>query len=299
MLSDLAGKFAGSDSGLHLGQIADADGREVRAKYLRHHPDARQSATVKHGVVPASSSSPGVISLSTTVPAIGERMMASGAGSGPAVLNVLDGLRRTCSETQRLQGGIAVGLGVDRIGFCLRRFALRDAIVLEQILVRIGQPAVGLGGGERLAIGADGGGEVGRIHRRQRIPLLTWSPRRDQQPRHRAGEGRQHAGGLIVVEVHRAGGLDRLAKFGRRDGVQLDVLSLRRRQRHIAAAVRPAARRQLCASSRRHRRSHRHERQRNRGIRSGCRRRHSAEQFIFHVAPSLNSARCHQPPPSA
>jgi hypothetical protein len=35
------------------------------------------SATVKHGVVPACSSSPGVISFSTTVPAIGARMVPS------------------------------------------------------------------------------------------------------------------------------------------------------------------------------------------------------------------------------
>ena len=38
-----------------------------------------RSATVKHGVVPACSSSPGVMSFSTTVPAIGERMMPSDA----------------------------------------------------------------------------------------------------------------------------------------------------------------------------------------------------------------------------
>ena len=41
-----------------------------------------RSATVKHGVVPACRSSPGVISFSTTVPAIGERIMPSGRETG-------------------------------------------------------------------------------------------------------------------------------------------------------------------------------------------------------------------------
>ncbi len=39
-------------------------------------------ATVKHGVVPASNSSPGVISFSTTVPVIGERINPSGREIG-------------------------------------------------------------------------------------------------------------------------------------------------------------------------------------------------------------------------
>ena len=135
---------------------------------------------------------------------------------------------------ERLQGGVAVGLGVDGVGFRLLRFALGDAVMLEQILVQVGQPAVGLGGGERLAIGADGRRKVGRIHRRQRLAFLDLVAEGNQQPRHRTGEGRQHAGGLIVVEIDHPGGLDRLVKFGRLDGVKLDVLPLGRRQRHIA-----------------------------------------------------------------
>ena len=41
-----------------------------------------RSATVKHGVVPACSSCPGVISFSTTVPAIGARMMPCARATG-------------------------------------------------------------------------------------------------------------------------------------------------------------------------------------------------------------------------
>ena len=42
----------------------------------------------------------------------------------------------------------------------------------EQVLVDVGEPAVGLGGGERLAVGADRRGEVGRIDHRQRLARL-------------------------------------------------------------------------------------------------------------------------------
>ena len=78
------------------------------------------------------------------------------------------------SNVQRdecLQRGVAVGLGVGGVGFRLLRFALRNAVMLDQILVQVGKPAVGLGGGERLAIGADGRRKVGRIHLRQRVVL--------------------------------------------------------------------------------------------------------------------------------
>ena len=70
--------------------------------------------------------------------------MPSDARHRPAFLNVLDGLRSNVQRDQRLQGGVAVGLGVDGVGFRLLRFALRNAVVLEQILVQVGQPAVGL-----------------------------------------------------------------------------------------------------------------------------------------------------------
>jgi len=60
-----------------------------------------------------------------------------------------------------LQGGVAVSLGIDGIGFCLLCFALSYAVMLDKILIQVGEPAVGLGGGERLAISADGRREVG------------------------------------------------------------------------------------------------------------------------------------------
>ena len=100
-----------------------------------------RSATVKHGVVPAVSSSPGVISFSTTVPAIGERIMPSGSRNRPACLKVLDGLRINVQRDECLQRGVAVRLGVGGIGLGLLLFALGHAVVLEQILVHVGHPA--------------------------------------------------------------------------------------------------------------------------------------------------------------
>ena len=168
-----------------------------------------RSATVKHGVVPACSSCPGVISFSTTVPAIGERMMPSMREIGRPSWMSLMVCAVNIQRDERLQRGVAVGFGVGGVGFGLLCFALRDAVVLQQILVQVGKAAVGLGGGERLAIGADGRGKIGRIHRRQRIAFLDLVAEGNQQPRHRAGERRQHARGLIVVEIDRPGGLDR------------------------------------------------------------------------------------------
>ena len=62
---------------------------------------------------------------------------------------------------QRLQGRVAISLGVGGVGFRLVGFAPRDALMLDEILVQIGQPPVGPGGGERLAVCADRRRKVG------------------------------------------------------------------------------------------------------------------------------------------
>ena len=113
-----------------------------------------RSATVKHGVVPACSSCPGVISFSTTVPAIGARIDAPACRPtrlACAVSAMVCGGH--VERDERLQRGVAVGLGADGVGLRLRGFALRDAVVLQQVLVDVGELAVGLRRGERLAVG--------------------------------------------------------------------------------------------------------------------------------------------------
>ena len=60
-----------------------------------------------------------------------------------------------------VQGGVAISLSVDRVGFCLLRFALGNAVMQDKILVQVGKPAVRLGGGECLTIGADRRCKVG------------------------------------------------------------------------------------------------------------------------------------------
>ena len=62
-----------------------------------------------------------------------------------ACLKVLDGLRINVQRHECLQGGVAVRLGVGGVGLRLLRFALRDAVVLDQILVHVGQPAAASG----------------------------------------------------------------------------------------------------------------------------------------------------------
>ena len=55
-----------------------------------------------------------------------------------------------------MQGGVAIRLGVGSVRLGLLFFALGYAVVLDEILVHVGHPAESLGGGERLAISADG-----------------------------------------------------------------------------------------------------------------------------------------------
>ncbi len=102
--------------------------------------------------------------------------MPSMGADRPAFLNGLDGLRVNIQRDERLQRRVAVGLGVGGIGFGLLFFALGTPWCCDQILVQVGQPAGGLRGGERLAVGADGRGKVGRIHDGQRLAFLDLSP---------------------------------------------------------------------------------------------------------------------------
>src|ERR1700733_5406279 len=83
------------------------------------------------------------------------------ARNRPTFLKVLDALRINLQRDNFLQRGVSVSLGVDGVGLCLLRFALRNAVMLYKILVQVGKPAVGLGGGECLLISADGRRKVG------------------------------------------------------------------------------------------------------------------------------------------
>ena len=100
-----------------------------------------RSATVKAAVVPACRSWPGVISRSTTVPAMGERIRPSMRASGfPARMSLMvpaiDIQRR-----QSLKGGVAIGFGIGGVGLGLFGLALGDALMQHQVLVGIGDTA--------------------------------------------------------------------------------------------------------------------------------------------------------------
>ncbi len=60
-----------------------------------------------------------------------------------------------------MQRCIAVGFGVGGIGLGLGRFALWDAVMLQQIFVQIGEMTVGLRGGEGFLICTDGRRKIG------------------------------------------------------------------------------------------------------------------------------------------
>ena len=93
---------------------------------------------------------------------MGERITPSTRGGGFAGLDILDDWRIDVQREQRLQRRVAVGFGAGGVGLGLLFLAAGNALMLEQVLVHIGQAAGIAGGGQRLAIGADGGGEIGR-----------------------------------------------------------------------------------------------------------------------------------------
>ncbi len=98
-----------------------------------------RSATVKHGVVPACKSSPGVMGRSTTVPAIGRTNQARDARGRLSLLNGFDGLRIHFERNELLQGGFGIGFSIGGINFGLLGFAQADAVMLDQLLVHVRQ----------------------------------------------------------------------------------------------------------------------------------------------------------------
>jgi hypothetical protein len=91
--------------------------------------------------------------------------------NGASLLDGFDGLRRNVQRNERPERRVAVSLGIGGVGLCLLVFALRDTVVLHQVLIQVGNSAVGARGRERLLICADGCSEVRRIHDRQRLAL--------------------------------------------------------------------------------------------------------------------------------
>ena len=245
-----------------------------------------------------------MISFSTTVPAIGARMMPSMRADRPARLDVLDAsadgpaaTTRACSAASRSASALAASVSA-----CCR-LALRDAVVLDEILVQVGQPAVGPRGGERLAVGADGRREVGRIHRRPAdLPCLDLSPGETSS---RVTGPENGASTLVAWSLSKSTtpvvSID-LAKRDRRDGVQADVLPLRRRQRQALLPRRGCGLRASCRLGANSRCSdHAGD-----GDQHGARRRDIPDSASWMLRcrylswrSSARSARCHQPPPSA
>jgi len=223
------------DPGHHLGRVANTDGGQVRAEQPRHDPDTRQ---VSHGEARRRA---GLQQLSGC-----DEPLHHGASHGradgsadvrnrPSLLDGSDGLSGNVQREECPERSVAIGLGIGGVGLSLLVFALRDAVVLDQVLVQVGKPTVGTGGGEGFLIGADGRREIRRIHDRQGVALADLVTLCDEQARHGTREGCQYSGGLIVVEVNRTGALYGAPKPGRRDRIEMNVLPLGGRQSHIAS----------------------------------------------------------------
>ena len=188
---------------------------------------------MKHGVVPACKSWPGVISFSTTVPAIGERMIPARSGSGRFSWMAWIVARINAEGVELLQRRLAVGFGVGRVGLRLLDL-LPGEVVVGKLLGQVGDAAGVLRGRHRLAVSADGRGVIRRGHRRQDVPGFDLRAERDRQPRDRPRDRSQDSGRLVIVEAHRAGRFNRAAEGGRLDRLGVDFDPLRRGQDDVA-----------------------------------------------------------------
>ena len=175
------------------------------------------------------------------------------------------------------QRRVPIRRGRGEVGPGLVEVAPGQRVVGEQLLVQGGDarrvPPRALG----LAVGGDRLGEVGRRHDRERLPALDPGPGRDQDPRDRARDGRDHLGGPVAVEGHRAGGGDAGPVGLWRDllhvnpralrGVELDRADLARRRCGAVAGIAPAR----AAAARGHGGRDQHEGRAERGlIDHGC-----------------------------
>ena len=241
MLSTVPAKGFGADAGHDLGAVADADRREVRAEDLRHDPDARQVGDREARRRAGREQLPGRDQFLRDGARDRRADQSLEARQRPAGLDILDGRGGDLECHERLQCGVAVRLGADGVGLGLVGLALRDTVVLEQVLVEVGEPAGRRRGAERLAVGAHRGGEVGRGDHGQRLAGRDAGAERHEHPRHGTGERREDARRLVVVEVDSAARVDGAAVRRRLDGVEPDALALRGRERH--GARRPRRRR--------------------------------------------------------
>ncbi len=211
-LVHLARKGVGIDSGNHLRRVADAHGGEVRAEQLCHHPDTRQIGNGKAGRGPCLEQLAGRDELLHHGPGHRRANDPCRRRHRPSFADGIDGLGRNLQRDQRSERRVAVRFGVGGVGLRLRVFALRDPVVLQQVFIQVGELAVGTRRRDGLLIRADGRCEVRRIHGRERLALGHLVSDRHQRARHRSGEGRQHAGGLVVVEIDRGCRLHSTAK---------------------------------------------------------------------------------------
>ena len=162
--------------------------------------------------MPACSSCPGVISFSTTVPSIGERISAFAALDLPALSDLFERRLVDAQRVELLEGRVAVGLGGDGVGLGLLQVAARDGVVLEELLVQLGDAPRCCGRRPPPCDRRRRRREIGRGDAREGLGLLDRDSHGDEQPRDRARDRREHLGGLVGVEGHGAGRLDRAAE---------------------------------------------------------------------------------------
>jgi hypothetical protein len=123
---------------------------------------------------------------------------------------------------------VAIGRRTRGVGLGLLQLAPRDRVVLEQLLVQIGDALRIAIRRLRLAVRRRCGGKVRRGHRRERVTAPHHAPGVHEDPRDRPRHRREHLGGLVTIERHRARGLHRGAEGLEGDGRDPDPARLRR-----------------------------------------------------------------------
>ena len=128
---------------------------------------------------------------------------------------------------------VAVGLRARRVRLGLRGLTRRNPVVRGEVPIGAGDPSSVCSRDGGLSISCDGGCEVRRCNRGERLALGYGLANRDENPRHGTGKWRHDRGRLIVVEVDRPGRFHTLAVSGRRDGIELNVTELRLSQANV------------------------------------------------------------------
>jgi hypothetical protein len=159
---------------------------------------------------------PGEMSFCTITPEMGDRTASSVPMRCALLLRLIDFLRGDAEDAQRLQAVLNVGGGVVVVRHAA--FVILDGHhpVVQHFLHAVDDALVELLAVAGLAVRRDGVGHIGTGDVEQRLVLLDGRANIHQNPRDRPVHLGDGLGGVVLVPIHRAGGVDRHSPGGLR-----------------------------------------------------------------------------------